>query len=80
LTCREFLDFVMAYLDGELGARERELFDRHMDLCPDCVTYLGTYRETLRLERLCREPDAPLPDDVPEALVQAVLAAKRAAK
>jgi anti-sigma factor (TIGR02949 family) len=80
LTCRELLDFLMAYLDGELGSRERERFDRHLEVCPDCVRYLETYRETIRLERLCREPDAPVPGDVPEELVRAVLAARRAGK
>ena len=79
MTCRDFVDFLMAYLDGELGSRERDLFDRHMEDCPDCVTYLDTYRETIRLERLCRDPESLLSDEVPEALVRAVLAARRSA-
>jgi anti-sigma factor RsiW len=79
VTCREFVEFLMAYLDGELPTGQRSTFERHMGDCPACVRYLETYRETLRLEReLCREADGSPPDDVPEGLVRAILAARRA--
>ena len=80
MTCREFVDFLMAYLDEEIQGDQRRLFEAHMGECPDCVTYLDTYRETLRLERLCRDPEGPVPEEAPEALVQAVLAARAVAK
>ena len=34
LTCREVSDFLGAYTAGELGARERALFDEHPDRSP----------------------------------------------
>lgn len=78
MTCREFVEFLMAYLDQEVTPEQRAEFERHMDLCPPCVHYLDTYRETLRLERcLCAEPDGPVPEDVPDDLVRAVLRARR---
>ena len=77
ITCREFVEFLMAYLDGEASDQERSVFEKHMDLCPPCVTYLETYRETVRLGTcLCADPEGPPPDDVPEELVQAVLRAR----
>jgi anti-sigma factor RsiW len=78
MTCREFVDFLMAYDEGELPERQQSLFRQHMDDCPPCVTYLETYRETARLGQFCRDPDGPVPEDAPEALVQAVLAARKA--
>ncbi len=76
LTCREFADFLMAYLDGELPADEHAEFQRHMGMCPPCVDYVETYRETVRLGRLCCDPEGPVPADAPERLIQAILAAR----
>jgi anti-sigma factor RsiW len=79
LNCRDFVEFLMDYLDGTLDASQRRTFDAHMNACPTCVTYLDTYRETIRLGRsLCDDPDAPVPEEVPEELVQAILAARDA--
>jgi len=76
LTCRELIDFLMAYLDGELPAAQRADFERHLGVCPPCLNYLETYKETVRLGKACCADDA-LPADVPEELVRAILAARR---
>ena len=69
----------MEYLEGGLESSVRATFEGHMDDCPTCVTYLDTYRDTVRLGKqiLCDTPDGPVPDDVPEDLVAAVLAARK---
>ena len=77
LSCRELIDFLAAYLDGELAPEARADFDRHLSLCPSCVDYLASYRETVRLGKRACEPDAELPADVPPELVDAILAARR---
>ncbi len=77
MTCLEFVEFLMAYLEQELGAAEREEFERHLNLCADCVNYLATYKETVRLGKaLCDDPDGPPPADAPDELVRAILAAR----
>jgi anti-sigma factor RsiW len=79
VNCREFVDFLMGYLDGELEPAQAEVFRRHMQACPPCVDYLETYRQTIELGRcLCETPEAPVPADVPESLVRAILAARAA--
>lgn len=78
ITCKEFVDFLMAYLDEELPSGQRRSFEDHLDDCPPCKVYLDTYRETVRLGRVCgSDPEAPVPEDVPEALVKAILAARK---
>ncbi len=77
LDCRELIAFLADYLDGELAPEVRDAFELHLSLCPACVDYLANYRETLRLERRAFEADAGIPDDVPEELVAAILAARR---
>ena len=78
MNCRDFVDFLMAYLDGELPPEQRSTFEEHMAACPPCVTYLETYAETVRLGQSCRDSEGPVPDDVPERLVDAILAARKA--
>ncbi len=77
LTCRELIDFLAAYLDGELAPEPRAGFEAHLSRCPACVAYLASYRETIRLGKKGCEPDAELAADVPPDLVDAILAARR---
>ncbi len=76
-TCRELVEFLLDYLEEELPQPQREEFERHLQACPPCIAYLETYKQTVQLGKtVCREPDGPVPDDVPEQLVQAILAAR----
>ena len=77
LTCRELIDFLAAYLDGELAPEARADFEAHLSVCPHCVDYLASYREAIRLGKRACEPDAELPADLPPALVDAILATRR---
>jgi anti-sigma factor RsiW len=77
MTCRELNDFLLEYVEGSLAARVRGEFERHLGLCPDCVRYLDEYREVIRLGGVCGADEAPA-HDVPEDLIQAVLAARAA--
>jgi anti-sigma factor RsiW len=75
MTCRELNDFVLDYLSSELPVPLRQAFDRHLDACVNCRMYLATYEATIEVQRLAFRadpaPEAPLPED----LVQAILAA-----
>jgi len=77
LTCRDFIEFLSAYLDDELLPAERTTFEAHLAECPDCVSYLRTYKDAVTLAKGAFEPNDPLPVDVPDKLVQAILAARR---
>ena len=76
MNCREFTDFLMAYIDGELPDATRSSFESHLYGCQDCVNYMESYRATITLGRAACAQDAALPDDVPEGLIQAILAAR----
>lgn len=78
MTCREFADFIGGYLSGELPAEQTALFERHMSRCPDCHAYLANYRKTIDLGRQAfADDEANLPNDLPEDLVNAILASRR---
>jgi len=78
MTCQEVADFLMEYDEGELPVPQREVFDAHLEVCPPCLTYLDTYRETIRLGKcLCDDPAGGPPPECPEELVKAILAARK---
>ena len=78
ITCREFIEFLMDYLAGELPEAQKSAFDDHLAVCPSCVAYLNTYAETIKLgkESFSGEDDSP-PDDAPPELIHAILEAKK---
>ena len=81
MTCQEFVDFILRYLEGESDSEKRAVFDEHIHTCPPCLAYLDSYRQTIELgHAVCSDPDGPVPDDVPEELVAAVLSARRQAR
>ena len=78
ITCREFEDFVLRYIDDELPAHQRKRFEWHIRLCRECREYLAAYRQSLAIGRaVLPGPDDPVPGDVPEDLVRAVLASRK---
>jgi anti-sigma factor RsiW len=79
LSCRELIDFLAAYLDAELPAAENAAFEAHLAHCPECVDYLASYRETIRLGKLACGTDSEPPADVPDELIDAILAARKRA-
>lgn len=80
MTCRELVDFLMDYLANELPESEAREFEEHLRACPSCLSYLESYRITVQLsKRLCEFDDEPVPKDVPEELVQAILRSRRQA-
>jgi anti-sigma factor RsiW len=78
ITCREVIEFLYLYLEGELPSDRVVEFERHLSVCDSCVRYLATYKETVALGKAaCVELDAPVGAEVPGDLVAAILVARR---
>jgi predicted anti-sigma-YlaC factor YlaD len=77
VNCREMIDFLSDYIEGELPENVKMCFDMHLEMCPPCVEYLRTYRETIAIAKKCCCDD-PGCDEMPEPLIQAILAARKA--
>ncbi len=78
MTCREFTEFLAAYLAAELAPAEMETFERHLAVCEACTNYLASYRTTIDLSRAAfKKPESPVPEAVPEDLIRAILAARK---
>jgi anti-sigma factor RsiW len=78
LTCREFDEFIVDYLDGRLSRRQRAVFEMHIRLCGACRAYLKAYQRSIRLgQAVFAQADEPLPAEVPEDLVRAILQSRQ---
>ena len=74
MTCREFVEFLWRYIDNNLSPTERTTFDDHLAKCPHCAKYLQQYQEATHLSKAAvAASDAPVPTEVPEDLIQAIL-------
>ena len=78
MTCRDVSEFLQKYLAGELPPDQHAAFEAHVAVCPDCVTYIAGYREAVQVGKASfPRSDEPAAAEVPDALVQAILAAQR---
>ena len=81
ITCRELIEFLHLYLEGELPPERVAEFERHLSVCDSCVNYLATYKEAIALGKAaCEDLDSPVGADVPEDLVAGIVSARRGAK
>jgi anti-sigma factor ChrR (cupin superfamily) len=71
--CRKVvLDLLGEYEAGTLAASERAALEKHIAMCPPCVSFLSTYRATGKCLKSLK------PSDVPDALAESILAFVRA--
>ena len=77
ITCVEFETFILDYLEGSLPTRQRRIFDLHLKMCRECREYLAAYKATMGVaKRALKDPAEGPPEDAPEDLIKAVLAAR----
>lgn len=77
LTCREVLDFIMSYLDGQLAPGQRHEFERHLAACTSCVNYVNSYKATVSLGRSAmNDLDEPAAATIPEWLIRSIREAR----
>lgn len=74
MTCKEFEDFILDYLDGELSVQQRAGFDLHLRMCRECRQYLQAYQRSIDVDRaVFTSAENFLPNDVPEDLIKVIL-------
>lgn len=72
-TCKDSIELLRAYLDGELPPSERERLESHFGDCTPCEEFLATYRAT---PSICKEA---LKKQMPEAVASRLRAFIRTA-
>jgi predicted anti-sigma-YlaC factor YlaD len=78
MTCKDAVDFLADYLEGNLAWPQRLVFELHLLLCRNCRRYLESYSRTVELTKgLNHESSTAGIPPIPEELVRAILAARR---
>jgi anti-sigma factor RsiW len=57
LNCRELVELVTAYFEGDLSPGERKRFDVHLSACDGCTMYVEQMRRTIELTGTLRAQD-----------------------
>jgi anti-sigma factor RsiW len=73
MTCHDTIDRLLYYLSDTMPEEERRQFEGHLAACPECVNYVQSYRETIRLCQTAFTDPAPGTADIPEELVRAIV-------
>jgi anti-sigma factor RsiW len=47
VVCRDAVELVTAYLEGQLARRDRARFEAHLAECPHCTAYVEQMRTTI---------------------------------
>ncbi len=58
-TCTEITDLIFGYVNDQLGPQIKLDFQRHLRICPDCVSFLNTYKKTASVTRSIRPEEIP---------------------
>jgi anti-sigma factor RsiW len=69
MTCQELVELVTDYLEDALPGADRARFDRHLESCSHCATYLEQMRTTITVVGRLREQH--LAGDAGEELLSA---------
>jgi anti-sigma factor RsiW len=75
MTCREMVEHLSAYLDGELDTALRAMIDAHEGECPPCRAFVRTLAATVAAVRAL--PREPLPPKMKANLAEALRRARR---
>jgi anti-sigma factor RsiW len=69
LPCRELVELITDYLEGQLSPQDRVRFEAHLVQCEACRTYMDQFRQTIRV--LGRLPEESLSPEARGALIAA---------
>ena len=64
--CKIFYEKISAYLDGELDAETCKNIDRHLKVCPKCLSCFESLKKTIEISR--KFPREKVPKEIRERL------------
>jgi Putative zinc-finger len=59
MTCQRVTAMVQDYLAGELASEIAAALEEHLHDCPDCTTFINTYKRTTQAPQSIRYEDIP---------------------
>lgn len=78
ITCREFVNRLGPYTDGELAAEPRREMEAHESQCDQCGQYRKSYVAAIKIAKDSVAGDNLNADaEMPESLVRSILASRK---
>lgn len=78
LTCKQFDEFMMDYLEGNLPFWQKVSCGLHVRMCRKCAKFIRQYRRVVLLEKSAFVvPRNSIPEPVPEELIKAALSHRK---
>ena len=68
ICCKECLDLLYDYIEGDLDQKTTKSLDEHFQDCPPCISFLNTYKSTTKI---CRNTLNKV--EIPEAIRETLL-------
>jgi anti-sigma factor RsiW len=59
MRCKEIVEFLGDYLEGDLDPNTSKALEKHLEGCPPCIAFLNTYRGTVDAARRIQEVSIP---------------------
>ncbi len=72
ITCKELIDFLDDYVADDLPPSRRHEFERHLKVCPSCVAYVKSYRDTIQMARHAYADPAEIPPELLTTLLRLI--------
>ena len=74
MECQETYRLITEYVERDLGQKERDLFERHVDNCSNCKAFFRTYQKTRDLVEtlLCDQLPEELTDEINKVVTSAI--------
>lgn len=71
LRCRDVIELLSDYVEGDLPEEKARAIESHLEICPQCVEYLASFRTAIALGKTATSDEVC--DELPDDLVRAVL-------
>jgi hypothetical protein len=59
LDCKRVADLLVDFVTEEVDSNIRQAIEAHLKVCPDCTSFLNTYRKTIESTRSITYDEIP---------------------
>ncbi|MFN4894998.1 MAG: anti-sigma factor family protein [Pseudomonadota bacterium] len=70
--CKDVIAHLGDFVDREIPMAQRAAIENHLDECPDCCSFLASYKHVISSAAELREPAEPLPVGIQNRLRKAL--------
>ena len=68
--CKDVVKLLSEYIDGECSSKDKALIEAHLANCPNCITFVNTFRKSISMAKNLFYAD--IPGDLRERLHRAL--------